>query len=955
MSRALRGLARSLSAWAFLLTCWSITTFAQDQPAPHPIRPLLFEQNSYRLHAGDRVSIATSQETLNFVRAAKTHTVTVNGAQGRGFVVGPSVKGDQVLLAAPLTMKPGEYAVTVSAVSGTGEERSAVVDVTLDPMRPVPSGFTAPPVVLLNGWQFGFNSNSLSLGTCPISSGSSDTFGSLETQLTTSQAVSAGNLAYPAIDGAGAPVVYFFDNCVEDPNGLIENLGNALGEVINLIRYDNGTLVPQMDLVSHSMGGLIVRSYLSGLQTNGALSPPANPRVRKFIEIATPNFGSFFAANWSDVIPKAPSQTAELIPGSPFLWSLATWNQRGDDLRGVDALAIIGNAGYWQANNFAPPAQGWSDGVVSLTSASLGFASLSSARNPSRTRIVPYAHIPPGLPIDCTGACPGIAKVDQAPETGAIVLSFLENTADWESIGNSNQTQYGGLYFALENAAGTQYEALASVSLGSVSFQVGQNNAFFFDEFAASGTATLAATNTAGQGTNCGSFSVSVSYYSAVRCKYSPSIYSVQSNLSTGLPGVTVASSSTITINGTGFSNGTALLANGAPLSGQIVTAQEITAFLPSSYGGLVTLAVSNSTGVDAINIVVAPPALPPAISLSPTRLQFSYSTGGAAPVAQTVTVANSGGGTLTWSAASSSSWLTVSPSSSVGSGPLTLGINTAGLTAQTYNGTITVSATGATNSAQKISVTLTVTTPAPSTAPVVALVANAFGGSSVIAPNTWIAITGSNLAPAGDTRVWQASDFVNNQLPTALDGVSVTMNGQKAYVYYVSGTQINALTPPNLATGTVQVQVTNGALSSPTFNAQAQPVSPSLFVFDSQGHVVAQHLPGYTDIGPTTLYPGLTTPAVPGQEIVVYGNGFGSTTVPVVAGSEAQSGTLQGTVKIQVGGASAQLIYAGLAGAGVYQFNVVLPASLPSGDVPISVLYNGQPTQASAVIAVQQ
>ncbi len=48
------------------------------------------------------------------------------------------------------------------------------------------------------------------------------------------------------------PVVYFFDNCVEDPNGQIENLGNTLGQVINLIEYSNGAQVPQVDLVSHS-------------------------------------------------------------------------------------------------------------------------------------------------------------------------------------------------------------------------------------------------------------------------------------------------------------------------------------------------------------------------------------------------------------------------------------------------------------------------------------------------------------------------------------------------------------------------------------------------------------------------------------------------------------------------------------------------------------------------------
>jgi uncharacterized protein (TIGR03437 family) len=910
-----------------------------------------FEVATNGRFSGGHRGIVASQETLDFIRTAKTRAVTISGTQGRGFVVAPNVKGDQMLLAASLTMKPGEYFVTVSAVSGTGEERAATVDVTLDPMQTVPNGSTVPPVVLLNGWQFPTSiSELLSAGTCPVSQ-ASDTFGNLGAELAASQSGPAGNPAYPSIDGAGA-VVYFFDNCVEGPNGLIENLGNVLGQVLNLITYDNGTLVPQVDFVTHSMGGLIARAYLSGLQTSGALSPPFNPRVRKFVEIATPNFGSFLAANYSDLVLSG-TQTAELVPGSPFLWYLATWNQHGDDLRGVDGLAVIGDAGYWQPNIFSTKTSNLSDGVVSITSASLGFVPLSYARSSLQTRILPYCHIDSssssGGFIDCTGS--GIAD---ASDTAAIVLSFLENTTLWETIGSSNQTQYGGVYFALENAAGTEYAPLESVSLGSVSFQAGWNDAFFFDEFV-NETGTLEATNTAGQGTNCGSFSVPVSYFTPVRCKFSPSISSVQSSLSTGLPGLTVASGSTITISGTGFLTGTALLANDAPLSGQIVSAQEITAFLPSSYSGLVSLAVSNSAGEDAINIVVAPAALPSAISISPAQLRFSYTAGGGAPAAQTVTLANSGGSTLTWSAASSSSWLTVSPSSGVGSGELTIGINTTGLIPVTYTGAITIIAAGAANSPQTISVTLIVTAPAPSTSPIITLVANAEGGESVIAPNTWVAITGSNLAPTGDTRIWQTADFVNSQLPTALDGVSVTMNGEKAYVYYISGTQVNALTPPDLTAGSVQVQVTNGAVSSPSFTAQAQQVSPSLFVFDTQGHIVAQHLPSYADIGPTALYPGLTTPAHPGEEIVLYGNGFGSTTVPVVAGSETQSGTLAGTVQVQVGGANAQLIYAGLAGPGMYQFNITLPASLPNGDVPITVLYNGHATQAGTVITIQQ
>jgi len=71
--------------------------------------------------------------------------------------------------------------------------------------------------------------------------------------------------------------------------------------------------------------------------------------------------------------------------------------------------------------------------------------------------------------------------------------------------------------------------------------------------------------------------------------------------------------------------------------------------------------------------------------------------------------------------------------------------------------------------------------------APAIAGVANAESGSPTIAPDTWISIYGSNLAPAGDTRVWQTSDFVNGQMPEQLDGVSVTVGGKPAYVFYIN------------------------------------------------------------------------------------------------------------------------------------------------------------------------
>jgi len=53
----------------------------------------------------------------------------------------------------------------------------------------------------------------------------------------------------------GVPVVLLFDNCVECKNCKIEDLGDALGQVLNLIRYDTGAPVPKIDLVAHSMAG----------------------------------------------------------------------------------------------------------------------------------------------------------------------------------------------------------------------------------------------------------------------------------------------------------------------------------------------------------------------------------------------------------------------------------------------------------------------------------------------------------------------------------------------------------------------------------------------------------------------------------------------------------------------------------------------------------------------------
>jgi uncharacterized protein (TIGR03437 family) len=243
---------------------------------------------------------------------------------------------------------------------------------------------------------------------------------------------------------------------------------------------------------------------------------------------------------------------------------------------------------------------------------------------------------------------------------------------------------------------------------------------------------------------------------------------------------------------------------------------------------------------------------------------------------------------------------------------------------------------------------------PLTTPAPVITLVANAEGGVATISPNSWVEIKGSNLAPSGDTRIWQTPDFANNQLPTNLDGVSVTVNGVPAYVYYISPTQVNILTPPNAISGSVAVQLTQNGVTSTNFAVQAQAQSPSFFIFGGGPYIAATHVNG-SYLGPTTLYTGLTTPAKPGETIVMYANGFGSTSTPVVSGSETQSGTLSPMPVITIGGVSATVTFAGLVAPGEFQFNVVVPPSLPSGDQPTIATYNGLTTQAGTLITVQQ
>jgi uncharacterized protein (TIGR03437 family) len=232
--------------------------------------------------------------------------------------------------------------------------------------------------------------------------------------------------------------------------------------------------------------------------------------------------------------------------------------------------------------------------------------------------------------------------------------------------------------------------------------------------------------------------------------------------------------------------------------------------------------------------------------------------------------------------------------------------------------------------------------------------VVNGASFQATIAPNTWITIFGGLLS--GASRPWGAEDFSGSRLPTSVEDVSVTINGKPAYVYYVSPGQVNVLTPPDLLEGPAIVEVSRGALKSSPVTVQAQRVAPGLFMFDPENrrYAAVTHVNG-TLVGKTSLYPGATTPARPGEVITLWGSGFGRTTPDIPDGEVVGvPGRLIATPVVTIGGITADVQFAGLTGPGLYQINVKIPDAAPDGDVSVLVQVDGARSQDNAFVTVQ-
>ncbi|HEY6347567.1 MAG TPA: IPT/TIG domain-containing protein [Bryobacteraceae bacterium] len=238
---------------------------------------------------------------------------------------------------------------------------------------------------------------------------------------------------------------------------------------------------------------------------------------------------------------------------------------------------------------------------------------------------------------------------------------------------------------------------------------------------------------------------------------------------------------------------------------------------------------------------------------------------------------------------------------------------------------------------------------------------ASAFGQFTSVAPGSWIEIYGSNLA--SDSRSWAGSDFSGMNAPTSLDGTSVAIGGQSAFVDYISPGQINAQVPSNVVTGSQQVVVTASTGASAPYTVTVSSTEPGLFappsfIVGGNQYVGALFPDGATYVLPPGAVAGVTSRrAQPGDNITLYGVGFGAVVPNIPAGQVVQQqNSLASTFHLSFGQTQAAVSYAGLAPAavGLYQFNVTVPNVPASDTVPLTFTLAGVPGTQALYIPVQ-
>jgi uncharacterized protein (TIGR03437 family) len=281
---------------------------------------------------------------------------------------------------------------------------------------------------------------------------------------------------------------------------------------------------------------------------------------------------------------------------------------------------------------------------------------------------------------------------------------------------------------------------------------------------------------------------------------------------------------------------------------------------------------------------------------------------------------------------------------------PLTLanpasGLYSATWTPQRTGGQVTVNARASVPGFAPVTAQL-VGAVAPNTAPVLTPngTLNVYNPlpAAALAPGTLVQISGTALAAS-------SMSAPSTPLPTSLNGTQVLVGGLPAPLQSVAPGLITAELPYEL-TPAMQYQVVvsaNGALTTPS-TIQLSGTDPGVATAMS-GLLTASHVNGK----PVSA----TSPAAPGEIIVLTAVGLGLTDTPVADGAPGPSSPLANALdkpSITINNEMATILFAGLqpGAVGVYQINAQVPADAPAGNLTLVLSQDGNPAN-SAILPV--
>jgi uncharacterized protein (TIGR03437 family) len=384
---------------------------------------------------------------------------------------------------------------------------------------------------------------------------------------------------------------------------------------------------------------------------------------------------------------------------------------------------------------------------------------------------------------------------------------------------------------------------------------------------------------------------------------------------------------------------------------GPLILTVDATGLGAGQYSGTVTVACAAANPCTAVTVPVSLTVTATAILLSDTQaVTLPQTVNGATVLSQPVKLTSSDGNspiTFTVDTSTIPTWLSVAADRNTTPATLTFGVPAPPAQAVTANVRVT-------SPYGNVAIAVNYNPPAGPAINSTGVV-SAAGLQAKLRSGSWGTLYGSNLATT--SRDWNPDDFSGNAFPTSLDGVSVKIGGKAAFVRTVSTNQINFQVPDGIGTGSVPVTVTNSLGTSNVALATIDNYAPAFFIGTVAGgrnYVAATEAVanGVIYIGPASA--SGVRPAKPGEILTLWGTGFGPTTPLVPAGSIFNSASpLDDSIQILIDGTPAALRFAGISGAGLYQFNIVVP-SLTPGDHKLTAIIGGAQTADGIWLATQ-